>query len=557
MDEPARKRRKTSSPLERASSPLRKPPRRPSFASPTKASLARNYPNLLPARPTSSGSPSRPNSRGEALARGKQTRAPVQSEDDIPGALGQATLEEDSTGGAQQGGNNSGTITPRSKRRIGGQRSGSIPSDAAGEEETDLPTTPSQRGLEEQDGPRRGVLFSSPSKRPLRVKNPVKQSPLRPKAPAVQQVSHIQPLDNDTSDEPVLENKVETKEPPDPEVEQKRQEKKRLQHELAELEAQVSKCAEEIANEQRRGPKDVLLPPDRTSMTELLNSISGPDHKKQEKVPVSNLLCSFLPFSTIAIRPPQRGQQTKKMPSHHPVELSDPLPYLEMFTSLKISTRLKLPSGKISLMKNRVNQEHIIDIHGPQKLLTAQISTVIDAIKSEAIDMQIVRLSSWAERELGTYLRMKAKEQDLGNACWAIDSYWNIASKRALYWHRCETTFAHLLARGTAEDTENLRPQGKQDAKISRQDLNRHLHRETLVLQDKHVLLKLNWRITFDWAGEAESDVTIEPAFPSVWTEGRDAAKTFKKVPETFSSLLQSRGVFEATRVMTTLLFAH
>jgi hypothetical protein len=50
MDEPPRKRRKTSSPVPPPSSPLRKPPRRPSFASPTKASLARNYPNLLPTR---------------------------------------------------------------------------------------------------------------------------------------------------------------------------------------------------------------------------------------------------------------------------------------------------------------------------------------------------------------------------------------------------------------------------------------------------------------------------------------------------------------------------
>lgn len=50
MDEPPRKRRKTSSPIRAPTSPLRKPPRRPSFASPTKASLARSYPTLLPTR---------------------------------------------------------------------------------------------------------------------------------------------------------------------------------------------------------------------------------------------------------------------------------------------------------------------------------------------------------------------------------------------------------------------------------------------------------------------------------------------------------------------------
>jgi hypothetical protein len=41
-----------------------------------------------------------------------------------------------------------------------------------------------------------------------------------------------------------------------------------------------------------------------------------------------------------------------------------------------------------------------------------------------------------------------------------------------------------------------------------------------------------------------------------VWIEA-DAANTFAKVPETFASLLQSRGAFEATKVMTALLFAQ
>jgi hypothetical protein len=98
MDEPARKRRKTSSPAEQPSSPLKRPPRRPSFASPTKASLARNYPNLLPTRPTAAASPSRPSSRGDLLSRGKQARAFVLGETDTQEALDQEATQ----GGASQ-----------------------------------------------------------------------------------------------------------------------------------------------------------------------------------------------------------------------------------------------------------------------------------------------------------------------------------------------------------------------------------------------------------------------------------------------------------------------
>jgi hypothetical protein len=234
------------------------------------------------------------------------------------------------------------------------------------------------------------------------------------------------------------------------------------------------------------------------------------------------------------------------------VELADPLPYLEMFTSLNFSTQLSLPRGKVFPASRRVHQKHTIDITGPQKLLTAQVSITIDALANEIIDMHLLRISPWAERELGTFIRTRAQERDLGNASWAIDSYWEIAKKRAQYWHKCETTFAHLLVGRTAEDTENTQPVKT----ITRKDLSRNLGRNTLILQDKHVLLKLDWQISFDWTGEAESEVTVEAAFPQVWSETGDGAAAFRKIPQTFASLVRSKGAFQATKVMVALLFS-
>lgn len=75
-----------------------------------------------------------------------------------------------------------------------------------------------------------------------------------------------------------------------------------------------------------------------------------------------------------------------------------------------------------------------------------------------------------------------------------------------------------------------------------------------LILQDNHVLLKINWRIGFDWTGEAESDVSVECAVPAVWREA-DGEGALRKVPETFRALVRVKGVFEATRGMVALLF--
>ncbi|EAT84413.2 hypothetical protein SNOG_08137 [Parastagonospora nodorum SN15] len=479
------------------------------------------------------GSPSRP-------SRGKQARAYVLGETDMQEALGRELAQWDGSGGIKS--------TPRSQRTVAEE-------EEEEEEEPELPTTPSQRGLEELDGPRRGVLFSSPSKRPPRAKDPVKQSPLRPKAPPVQVTSPAHHLEDGPVDAK-MNPRPKKMEPLDLEVEKRKQEKAKLERELAELEVQVTRCTEEIVKEQQRGPTEALRSADRTDLQDFITKVSGANADVEAALPVSSLLCSFLPFSTMPIRQPRSKVPEKPVPSHQPVELADPLPYLEMFTSFKVTTQLGLSRGKILPSSKRVHQKHTIDIVGPQKLLTAQISVVIDTLANEIIDMHILRLSPWAERELGTFLRKRAEQRDLGNACWAIESYWNIAQKRAQHWHRAEQTFSHLLAGHSSEDTENTRPKANPDTKISRRDLNRHLGRDSLILQDKHVLLKLNWRIGFDWTGEAESQVTVEPAFPSVWTEA-DAAKTFSKVPETFASLLQSRGAFEATRVMTALLFGQ
>lgn len=249
-------------------------------------------------------------------------------------------------------------------------------------------------------------------------------------------------------------------------------------------------------------------------------------------------------------------QPDKPIASHRPIDLPDPLPYLQMFTSFDFSTQLGLPRGKVLPSSKRVHQKHTIDISGPQKLLTAQLAVNIDCLSNEVNDLHILRLPSWAERELGTFMRSKAKEKNLGAVCWAIDSFWDIATKRAAYWHRCEAAFAHLLPNQTAIGAENARVLNAKSSTISRKDLGRHLGRDVLILQDEHVLLKMNWRILFDWTGEAESNVDVECAVPAAWKEA-DASDTFRKIPETFDSLLRTKGAFEATRIMVALLFSQ
>lgn len=204
MNEPPRKRRKTSSPPQAQSSPLRKPPRRPSFASPTKTSLARNYPNLLLSRTPP---------RDEFRPRTTQARE---------FALDGANTEE----GAEE----------------------------------DAELLAESHGRPEAQSQRLGTLSSLPSKRPPRTPGAIARSPLK-EASTVQENRFTRPTEEVLN----IDGQDKRAQIPrwDPEIEKRKQEKARLQREAEELEAQVSRCTKEIVVEQQRAAADALLPAQR------------------------------------------------------------------------------------------------------------------------------------------------------------------------------------------------------------------------------------------------------------------------------------------------------
>ncbi|KAF2111640.1 hypothetical protein BDV96DRAFT_581475 [Lophiotrema nucula] len=564
MEEPASKRRRTSPPedRDRSTSPLKKPPRRPSYSSPTKASLSRYNPNLLPRLDSPPKRPPSQDERGGFFNRGKaalsyilgRTEEESQSQETPSQDLTRNDIPDLSSAGADHTRTdlNSDTVTPRARKR-GTNRIYEVD-----DEEEELPATPSTRERDKQDTPRRGILWSSPSKRPPRLKEPMQPSALNPKALSrkgsasqiqdplavenqEQVPNHEQPLDNVEKPRPSF----------DPELEKKKHEKERLLRQLRVLEDEVDTCVKEVQRKQHTAQNiDKLI--------QLVDKLGGAnDSQEKPASAVSNLLCSFLPFTPSVVPPQAQDVQDKPIASHRPVQLDDPLPYLQMFTSFQFSTQISLPKG-YSVSHNKVHQVHTIDITGPQKLLTSTISATINALTGDVLDLQVLRLSGWAERDLGKFVRQKAQEKDLSNLCWAIQSYWDLAKKRADFWHRCEAQFPHLIPGRTSQDTENIsripakRAKGAQS--LTRKDLYRHLGRDVLVLEDRHVILKVTWRIGFDWTGEAESEVGVEPAFPAVWTEA-DSHNSLRKVSATFDSLVQTKGVFEATRLLAELIF--
>ncbi|KAI9881304.1 MAG: hypothetical protein M1830_005591 [Pleopsidium flavum] len=653
-------------------------PNRASFMSPTKASLARFNPGLLP-RPQSAGKGAqRPRSQGNAVPPQDSTPRRPRSAHGGESMVNRnaisprpATPGRDQDGGARTLMRRAGTASPKRKRhflgvgisaaprrrsRTPGQSSSpakvskpleesiiaASPPEAANEtqdvaqksidgqlgqelqgsaerrsarasqahetldasrvaEEGEqlLPLTPTQMGLAAPPEPPKGLLHS-PSRRPKRKKiSGVKSSPLRlldppleilPKKP--RRIStRIRELTraSDTEREAKLEE-------PSGEVLQKQRIRDELRIQLQNLQEDVALCEREI---ERDHESDSLPAPDEDTASRLI-SIFACENAEFPKPPpkpppLSQLLSAFLPFSKHPPprlpTPPHSIPPDTPFPSHRPIDLEDPLPYLQVFTPLKFrssTTILPVTDGTNDLL-----EKHDISIISPRHLLTAKLCMTVNSSTHMVTNLVIQSLSSWAELELGSWIRERAKGdnaagQDISGICWAIGRYWELCEKRAICWARCHEDYPEFLGEKSTPEksatTANALPtkkttkQRKPDSAppsdhppphsnphntelstpVPRYTLLQHLPRLTLLFHhptnSATPSLLIKWHITFDWTGEAQSHISATAAFPASWNDA-DERGSLAKVGGLFEGLVERVGVLGAVRGVVGLLF--
>lgn len=242
---------------------------------------------------------------------------------------------------------------------------------------------------------------------------------------------------------------------------------------------------------------------------------------------------SFLPFAkrrkpaaTVSVLPIPDGP----LPSHYPIELENPLPYLQVFTPLNFTSTSKLfPSSATVMNSAGAQQQHVITATSPEQLLRASLALTVDTTSHTIIALSIASLSTWAEHELGKWIRSRAESsnvagKDISSICWAIGRYWELAEKRAKYMIKCEESYPELAFSGQqtfpgmgrdhgAEEMEDVDDHERVVAS-SRRKVLRHLGRSSLTFRRQDVQLLIAWDISFDWTGEAQSQVTAVASMP-------------------------------------------
>ena len=293
-------------------------------------------------------------------------------------------------------------------------------------------------------------------------------------------------------------------------------------------------------------------------------------------ISISTRLANLLPFSRRPPPPSPKSVTSKSAPPRHqPIRLEEPLPYLQAFTPLEISSIDTLITS--STIDEPYLQQQQITLTSPEHLLRVELQLTVDATIEAVHSLSLVAISPWADSELGTWIRKQAPKGDISSIGWACGRFWEVASIRATCWKRCQEKYSHLLPNaeiqsGDLEHVGKVRSDGTRartespnagieaesisglTSATGRNVLLAHMGSQSLLFTRAGVSLLIVWHICFDWTGEVENHVSASGVFPASWRKA-DKRASLGRVGELFEKLVQDRGVSPSVEVVVRLLF--
>ncbi|RYP72931.1 hypothetical protein DL769_004331 [Monosporascus sp. CRB-8-3] len=590
----------------------------PSFASPTKASLARS----------NSGSPHSRNISGATTPRARRIAARP-----APRPLPPPSGEEEEP------------IDPFRGRML--RRSpppGVLPT--LPPDEPDLPPTPTQKGISDPASINTSPvgIHNTPSKRARRSRalaeelksSPLKQPPLRPprsteKAPtrpalarAVHREAEI-PAGNTQVLKVVKESLADQPSGPHPSrkvrgydwlVEQKKT-RDFLLAEVARLEGDVELAARandwlHRSHHAEEGHQDRWTTEDKSNLLGLLRRHMLPPVDEPPNEGPGNLLLaalnpiSLLPFGKAEQTLPalfdlpgetEDREETETAPTtHYPITLSaeEELPYLQVFTPLTFTSNVSilpredLEDGKPLMQKHSISVSSV-----PPGLFSARVEMTVNTKTLSVSELSVPQLDPSATRELRPFVQRtiqggnsSALTRNVGVVTWAMGEWVRVATRRARFWCSIEKELASRdgIAKCVKQMRQGRRRKpvgrfaGMEDADVnseeelvdgadktetkgdslSRADLLRSLGKSSFDIDlhdgDEAPSMRIEWNIDFDWTGEAQSKLALLVTVPAKW-HGSDKAKSLAGIPGIFDKLMTKKeDAMEAVRTVVALL---
>ncbi|PKS10946.1 hypothetical protein jhhlp_002705 [Lomentospora prolificans] len=470
-------------------------------------------------------------------------------------------------------------------------------------EEPELPPTPSQLGIEDPavTTPPQGIhTSSSPTKRRMANKDrrakaiPMKKSPLKKQ--------YVAPVVDDEPEEPAPDalanpqretegNEIVTHPArgvePDEEI-------RRKEKYLAELLAEEENLWSDLNTISDLG-REWAMQGEATKLVAFIKKhpkvldLPEPDRKPSAQTEISTMLqmamnpAAFLPFSKPTIQPspaPEPGDE-EPLPSHLPVQMTakQELPYLQILTPFTFTSH-NIPLTTAD-MKSYVQRRDIsILAADAPHLFSSRISLVVDLSDFSINDLKVPRLEPAARRELGPFIEDvltrtdRAMAKNVSLITWAMGEWYRLAVKRAQFW----TVLARELsdakrANGRAEKLWKQRAvqynrevgntidddMAEEDEDLSAGDIGGDMGRAAMTARlgiwgEDELMMRVGWKISFDWTGDARSRVTVAVGMPGRW-HNADRNGVLAKIPRIFDEYVRgTNDVMAAVRRVIALV---
>lgn len=350
---------------------------------------------------------------------------------------------------------------------------------------------------------------------------------------------------------------------------EKTQERDALLKEVARLEADL-KLARKANNDAAQG----LPLSDKNAVMDVLRRHLIPTEKRPEHDantewleavmdPIAML--GFNGFSTINLPPaiPQPDAENEPEPpitSHHPIPMnaSEELPYLQMFTPLTYISSMTTVSHSSDELDQATLQKHAINVRSasPPGLFTARIEMVVNPRRQTISSLGVPRLDPAAAAELGPFMESITSTvapyhpvltRNVNLLCWAMGEWYGIALKRAKFWIALEKSLGSK--QGLVEVVLAMRARKKRKYKRRDQPVDAdsgvgesftagsegnleistkskllpHMGRTSMDFEIPYLTgdgitelsnLRVKWTMEFDWAGEAKSKLGVQLGVP-------------------------------------------
>ena len=239
-----------------------------------------------------------------------------------------------------------------------------------------------------------------------------------------------------------------------------------------------------------------------------------------------------------------------KIKSHHPVQLSidEELPYLQLFTPFVSSSTMSMLAEEAD-QPTRQRHEITLRSHQFPGTFNAKIVMVVNAADLSILDLSVPIIPRSAVSELQPFITKICKgecnrsmERNVGVLAWALSEWHRVSLERAAFWMQLEKavgTKAALLSTAETLRAKNIEQRRRRDEDdeqhedeptlCSRTDLLYYAGRQFFDVEipiADAASLRFEWKIGFDWTGEAQSNLGVMLGVPGKCKSSSDFGAT-------------------------------